>query len=46
MPGPARAGLFIYASDKDRLSAFYQVIAGMKLLNSTPDLTVLESEDI
>ena len=46
MPGPARAGLFIYASDKDRLSTFYQVIAGMKLLNSTPDLTVLESEDI
>jgi predicted enzyme related to lactoylglutathione lyase len=46
MPGPARAGLFIYASDKDRLSAFYQVVAGMRLLNVAPDLTVLESEDI
>jgi predicted enzyme related to lactoylglutathione lyase len=45
MPGPARAGLFVYAKDKDRLSRFYEVVAGMKRLNETPELTVLESPD-
>ncbi len=46
MPGPTRAGLFVYAKDKDRLSQFYGAIARMKVLNNTPELTVLESPDI
>lgn len=46
MPGPARAGLFVYALDKERLVRFYETIAGMSRLHETPDLTVLESPDI
>ncbi|MEO7129246.1 MAG: VOC family protein, partial [Rhodoferax sp.] len=46
MPGPARAGLFVYAKDKDRLCRFYAEVAGMKKLNETAELTVLESGDI
>jgi predicted enzyme related to lactoylglutathione lyase len=46
MPGPARAGLFVYASDKERLVCFYEAIAGMVRLHETPELTVLESPDI
>ncbi|MBK6851570.1 MAG: glyoxalase/bleomycin resistance/dioxygenase family protein [Burkholderiales bacterium] len=46
MPGPARAGLFVYASDKERLVCFYEAIAGLARLHETPDLTVLESPDI
>lgn len=46
MPGPARAGLFIYANDLERLSSFYEAIAGMVRLHQTAELTVLESPDI
>lgn len=46
MPNPARAGLFIYAKDKNKLSHFYAEVAGMKKLKETPELTVLESPDI
>ena len=46
MPGPARAGLFVYAKDKDRLCIFYEAIAGMARLHETAELTVLESPDI
>lgn len=46
MPGPARAGLFVYAKDKERICRFYEAIAGMTRLNETPELTVLESTDI
>jgi predicted enzyme related to lactoylglutathione lyase len=46
MPGPARAGLFIYAKDTERISRFYEVIAGMARLHEAADLTVLESADI
>ena len=46
MPGPARAGLFIYAVDPDRIAAFYEAVAGMSRLHQTPELIVLESADI
>ena len=46
MPGPARAGLFIYANDPERLSTFYESIASMVRLHQTDELTVLESPDI
>jgi predicted enzyme related to lactoylglutathione lyase len=46
MPGPAQAGLFIYAKDLERLAAFYESIAGMARLHQTDELAVLESPDI
>ena len=46
MPGPARAGVFIYAKDKERISRFDEVIAGMTRLHEAVDFTVLESPDI
>jgi predicted enzyme related to lactoylglutathione lyase len=46
MPGPARAGLFIYAVDADRLATFYELIAGMTRLHDREELIVLESSDI
>lgn len=46
MPGPARAGLFIYAKDLERLAAFYESVAGMARLHQTDELAVLESSDI
>jgi predicted enzyme related to lactoylglutathione lyase len=46
MPGPARAGLFVYAHDRERLARFHEMVAGMTRLNDTPELTVLESPDI
>ncbi len=46
MPNPARAGLFIYAKDKNNLSRFYTKVAGMKTLKEKSELTVLESPDI
>jgi predicted enzyme related to lactoylglutathione lyase len=45
MSGPARAGLFIYACDKDRLVRFYEAIAGMTRLNDAEEMAVLESAD-
>lgn len=46
MPGPARAGLFIYALDRERIAAFYAAVAGMARLHEAPELIVLESADI
>ena len=46
MPGPARAGLFVYAKDKERLCRFYETIAGMQRLHETAELAVLESPDL
>lgn len=46
MPGPARAGLFVYAVDMERVVRFYEAIAGMTRLHQTPEMTVLESPDI
>lgn len=46
MPGPARAGLFIYASDPERLARFYEAVAGMARLHATPELIILQSPDM
>lgn len=46
MFGSARAGLFLYAKDSDRLSKFYQSVARMSTIHKTEDLTVLQSSDI
>ncbi len=46
MPGPARAGLFIYAVDTARIASFYEAVAGMTRLHQSPDLIVLESPDM
>jgi len=44
MPGPARAGLFIYAKDLDRLARFSESLRGMTRLHATDELVVLESQ--
>lgn len=46
MPGPARAGLFIYAKDTERIASFYQAVAGMTRLAVSEELIVIESLDI
>ena len=46
MPAPARAGLFVYAKDAERVAGFYEAVAGMSRLRSSGDLIVLESADI
>lgn len=46
MPGPARAGLMLYAKDIDRLERFYRDIAGMRRLHADAHIVVLESPDI
>ncbi|MCC7376375.1 MAG: hypothetical protein IT581_17080 [Verrucomicrobiales bacterium] len=46
MSGPARAGLFIYALEPDRVAAFYVGVAGMKRVHETPELVVLDSSDL
>lgn len=46
MSGPARAGLFVYAKDKERLAVFYASVLGMTRAHTTPDLVVLYSPDI
>jgi len=42
MAGPAAAGLFIYAKDLERLSAFYQALLGMTAVHGREDIAVLE----
>jgi predicted enzyme related to lactoylglutathione lyase len=46
MPGPARAGLFIYALDAGRIAAFYEAVAGMRRLHAEDGMIVTESPDI
>lgn len=46
MSGPARAGLFIYAKDLERLANFYQEILGMSRAHAAPGLVVLRSSDL
>ncbi|UXI70176.1 VOC family protein [Tahibacter amnicola] len=46
MPGPANAGLFIYAKDLDHLGGFYETVCSMAVLHRSDDLIVLESPDI
>lgn len=46
MSGPARAGLFIYAGDAERIARFYEAVAGMSRLHARDELIVLQSADI
>lgn len=46
MPGPARAGLFIYAKDLRRLARFYEAVTGMQQVTETPEMIVLATPDI
>ena len=46
MPGPARAGLFLYAKDLARVAGFYESLLGMKRAHESPEIVVLESPDI
>lgn len=46
MSGPARAGLFVYAKDVERLAAFYAEMLGMVRAHATPEMTVLRSADL
>ena len=46
MSVPARAGIFIYAKDPDRLSGFYQSVLGMTIAHRTDQMVVLRSPDL
>jgi predicted enzyme related to lactoylglutathione lyase len=46
MTGPARAGLFIYAKDLDRVAGFYEALLGMSRLHGSAELVVLQSQDV
>lgn len=46
MTGPARAGLFIYATDVGRVAGFYQSLLGMSRLHASAELVVLQSRDV
>jgi catechol 2,3-dioxygenase-like lactoylglutathione lyase family enzyme len=46
MSGPAAAGLFVYAKDLEPVACFYQSLLGMQRLHATPDIVVLQSQDV
>lgn len=46
MPGPAPAGLFIYAKQPERIADFYAAVAGLREQHREPDLIALGSDDI
>lgn len=46
MAGPARAGLFLYALDLERIAAFYEAVAGFVRLHAAADIVVLQSPDV
>lgn len=46
MSAPARAGVFIYAKDPDRLSAFYRAVLGLAVAHRTGEMAVLRSPDL
>jgi predicted enzyme related to lactoylglutathione lyase len=46
MAGPARAGLFLYAKDLQRLAAFYEAVLGVSRTQPSEDLVVLTSPDV
>jgi predicted enzyme related to lactoylglutathione lyase len=46
MSGPARAGLFLYAKDLQRLAGFYEAVLGMSQAHASEDIVVLNSPDI
>lgn len=46
MPAPARAGVFIYAKEPERLAAYYQSVLGMAVAHRTDQMAVLASPDL
>ena len=40
MSGPARAGLFVYAKDLERLARFYEIVAGMTWLHAGAGIVI------
>ena len=46
MAGPARAGLFLYAKDLQRLASFYEAVLGMGRAHASKELVILSSSDI
>jgi len=46
MPGPALAGLFVYAKDLGRLASFYEEVVGMTRVHESPDFVVLDAQDV
>lgn len=46
MPGPASAGLFVYASDMERVAKFYEAVLGMVRLKATHELIILENQSV
>jgi predicted enzyme related to lactoylglutathione lyase len=43
---PARAGIFIYATDPSRLTSFYESVLGMTTAHRTEQMAVLRSPDL
>ena len=46
MSGPARAGMFVYAKDRERVAAFYERVLGMRRLQAREDIVILASPDL
>ncbi|MQM30824.1 MAG: hypothetical protein CRU78_09960 [Candidatus Accumulibacter phosphatis] len=46
MPGPARAGALLYASNMERIASFYEKVLSMVRLTSSGERIVIESPDI
>ncbi|AXK72609.1 glyoxalase/bleomycin resistance/dioxygenase family protein [Lysobacter sp. TY2-98] len=46
MSGPARAGVFIYAKDLERVAAFYEQLLDMRRLHARDEIVVLQSLDL
>lgn len=46
MPGPAHAGLFLYAKDLARLAGFYESLLGMARSHASDELVVLQTQDV
>ena len=44
--GPARAGVFIYARDPQRLAEFYLHVLGMVRMRQTAEMLILRSPDL
>ena len=43
---PARAGVFVYAKDPERLGEFYVQVLGLVKVHQTPEMLVLRSPDL
>jgi predicted enzyme related to lactoylglutathione lyase len=46
MPGPARAGILIYAKELAKVSLFYERVLDLRVLHADNDHNILESPDI